>query len=314
MNLAVFKNVPEKLEIFVRDHLLDSTAPDRSRLYLQAASAVIAQYLHKNAFESPPDKFLNHSTNNAGDVSYRYPLRIMQIGETLFCLRNEPGFGEFCRRMRGRDLRSSFFELYAAKCLQKGGYEIRARPETLVKRQDFDFEAVNGAEQINVEVTALDEKSTEPKTVANALSTKRKQIPNTAPAIIFVVLSDSMMQIQMNWNKVLKEITDDFFDDVRGTKRVNVVTFIGEFHRELDASGKGAIAFIHQDHINRNARHAIQQDISAVFGKAIKSDVFSAMMQGTPVDADKVIAEAEKHRTSEFFRWVDYLVPKHISQ
>ena len=39
--------------------------------------------------------------------------------------------------------------------MKMGGFEIRARPEVKVLKQDFDFEASRGHEIINVEVTAL---------------------------------------------------------------------------------------------------------------------------------------------------------------
>jgi hypothetical protein len=54
-----------------------------------------------------------------------------------------------------RDLRSTYFEAYAARMFFERGYEIRARPEAGVRGEDFDFQAVRGEETVNVEVTAL---------------------------------------------------------------------------------------------------------------------------------------------------------------
>jgi hypothetical protein len=47
-----------------------------------------------------------------------------------------------------------------------------------VKKKDFDFLAVGPQDKINVEVTALTSPSFAENTVQNALSSKRKQLPD----------------------------------------------------------------------------------------------------------------------------------------
>jgi hypothetical protein len=223
------------------------------------------------------------------------------------------GFPEFCRRLKDRDLRSAFFELYAAKFMFQGGYEIEARPETYVKQQDFDFQAIKGSEQINVEVTALAEKTATRKTIVNALNQKRKQIPDSAPAIIFVILPEEMTELQMDWDNFLSEITKEFFYGTKqsmGTRRINAAVFVGERHRQTKNSDKGAFAFIHKSYFNSEARHQIN-DMNALFGWSIKSDVLDKVMnESTQIEMAEIESETEKLRNSEFYRWVDYLMPK----
>ena len=57
--------------------------------------------------------------------------------------------------MRGRDLRSTYYEMYAARMFFEGGYEVRAKPEVGIRREDFAFQASADGETVNVEVTAL---------------------------------------------------------------------------------------------------------------------------------------------------------------
>ena len=104
--------------------------------------------------------------------------------ETLFLLRSSPAFAELRKRLEKRALRSSFFEMLAAKQFLKAGFEIDARHPTGVRGQDFDFVATRDNKALNVEVTALQANEFSETTILNALRNKRKQLPADAPAVI----------------------------------------------------------------------------------------------------------------------------------
>jgi len=111
---------------------------------------------------------------------------MLQIGESIFDLRNAPGFVNLCERLKTRDLGATFFETYSARCFWRAGYDVSVRLTTFRKKEDFDFTAIRGNLTVNVECTALEEKPFYEKTFSNALNTKRTQLPNDAPAVIFV--------------------------------------------------------------------------------------------------------------------------------
>jgi hypothetical protein len=173
----MFENVPERLTEYIRKtplHIYDSR---RELVYLNAASGVIAEYLHKNFFTPSDDQFIGQrKIANTETYWFGYPMRITLIGETLFSMRSSLGFSEFCRRLKGRDLRATFYELWPAKMLLRAGFTILAKAETGIKGQDFDFSAIRELDTINVEVTALTAKTFSVNTILNALNQKRKQL------------------------------------------------------------------------------------------------------------------------------------------
>jgi hypothetical protein len=80
------------------------------------------------------------------------------------------------------------------------GFDVRARPEAGVRGEDFDFQAVRDGETINVEVAAWTSSAFSIQTVENALHRKRKQLPDTNPAMIFCVLPESWFATPMEFS------------------------------------------------------------------------------------------------------------------
>jgi hypothetical protein len=136
--------------------------------------------------------------------------------------------------MKSRDLRSTFYELYSAVIMKMGGFEIRARPEVNVLRQDFDFEASRGREVINVEVTALTAPNFSANTVRNALIRKRRQLPDDRPSIIFCVIP-RQWQENTDLSFWLHKVAFDFF---ASSKRINVIVFTWENYRVVSQREK----------------------------------------------------------------------------
>ena len=262
--------------------------------------------LHIFSNESAKEPCLEASPNPDETLQYVYPLRVILVGETLFLLRSCDGFEEMCRRLKEQnDFRSAFYELRAAKRMFQRGFDIHMRPETKIKGEDFDFTASRGSMEINVEVTALKEKEFYHQTALNALNTKRDQLAKDKPAIIFCMLPRQWESSNVNLNEYTDNLAAEF---LRGTQRINVIVF--EIERRINASANqasGGMYVISKPIFNKNPRHSA--DLGFFF-------------EGWPSVSDRItlddsirnmrnVPELEKRaRTSEFYRWVDYLAPE----
>jgi hypothetical protein len=287
----MFPNVPERLAEAVRTQI-PADFDDHTRDAL-AAGLVVVEYLRQMPLGPEADPFFDAQLNPAGGVGYEFSVRVQMIGETLFLLRNCTGFSEFCRRFRNRDFRSTYFELCAARMMHHESFDLLARPEIGIKGEDFDFRAVRASEQVNVEVTALTAPEFAARTVANALETKRKQLPTDAPSVIFCVYPE-------RWNAVsdlepqLSQIADDLFGR---SKRINIVVFMTEFHFTEDGSTAGTMFTTF-----RVERHA-----------APRFEIQSPMLFTTKPRFLDIVSEAglrtdaPPFRDSEFYRWLDSL-------
>jgi hypothetical protein len=211
------------------------------------------------------------------------------IGETLFLLRSMPGFAEFCRQMEARDLRSTYFEIYAARMFLEGGYEVRARPEVGTRGEDFDFQAARGHETINVEVTALTAPTFSPQTILNALHQKRKQLPGIESAIVFCVLPE-------NWGST-DRLDFHLFNCARSffgkTRRVAAVVFVTEKH--VDFEPGGPVGYLSLDHLCFWHPAPRRRIVSADF--LLNDWETGAAPDDLPT----------QRRENEFFRWADSL-------
>jgi hypothetical protein len=204
--------------------------------------------------------------------------------------------------MSTRPLRSTYFELLAAKQFLRAGFQISARPEVRRLGADFDFTATAGDDVlVNVEVTALTAKQPSNATVLNALREKRKQLPTDAPAVVYCVFPENWSHCAPpSWDDFLEKIVSQFFRD---TQRVDVVVFWME-RRWLVAGGKGAArAVIRKPYVNDKARHPLE---ASLFFSGPRSEPFDEAL--ATADDDKLKALESAFYNSEFFRWVDYLV------
>jgi hypothetical protein len=291
----MFDNIPERLVCAVR--AISSEERVFPLRYVIPAGLVIAEYLRRFATGPSAEKFFDFKPNADGSTTYEHAVRITMVGETLFLLRSQPGFPEFCRRFEGRDFRSTYFELAAARMFLRGGFELHARQEIGVKRKDFDFRAERPTDTINVEVTALTAPAFAANTVKNALNAKRKQLPDDLPAIIFCVYPESWFSIGPDLLTTnLIAAAKRFFS----SKRVNAVAFMGEQH--WDASGNGTLGALFVTHLpieNSAPRHPISS-----------LDFFLNVSQDSPrsvVQRNNLLGEGPNLQDSEFYRWVDSL-------
>lgn len=281
----MFENIPKGLAEYLRSAASDF---DKESFYYFAAAYLGLFYLNKNFTNSNTSDFLDIQRTSRGGIWYGHVGRVILIGETLFLMRSSPSFSEFCRRLRGRDLRSTYFEMYAARMFFEGGYEVRAKAEKGIRGEDFDFQAVMAEESVNVEVTALTAKTFSPQTVENTLRQKRKQLPDTEASIIFCVLPESWATTE-NLGPKLGELTKRFFET---TGRVSAVVFVVEMHATERDERVGTFWIHHVCLLHPRPRRPIR---SLAF---FNSDSWrrEEATSGEP---------PTMRRESEFFQWAD---------
>src|SRR5262249_55708971 len=150
-------------------------------------------------------------------------------------------------------------------------------------------------------LSALTAKQPTEATVFNALQQKRRQLPKSAPAVVYCVVPENWSHSAINWDDYLQKIVSRFF---RGTTTVNVVVFWMEQHIVVDGGGGAALAVIRKPYVNQNARHAMD---TTLFCSGQRSEPLREAL--ATADADGLRALEKASNNSEFFRWVDYLSP-----
>jgi hypothetical protein len=305
-----FPNVPDKLTIFVRDHMMEfQKTGDRQLLYLEAAGGVIAQYLQIPCFAENANPFFGgHRMNAEGVHWFGYPLRVILIGETLFLLRNCTGFDEICYRLKQRDLRASYYEMLAAKIFVRAGFDIGMKPERAIGKEPkklgehFDFTATRGRFAVSVEVTALEEKDFYEKTAINALKRKRKQVPKDKPAIIICVLPPQWESLGFHLNDWAANVANEFFQPP--SRRVNRLVFYLERHIDgpTPQAGGGVITIAKTyDHPNPY----FSCNFDHIFEMRGRSELTQLLMEDSLDDSESAKSLAKQLRTGEFYEWVD---------
>jgi hypothetical protein len=303
----LFANVPDWLINKVQGLRNEIDPSDRGRLYYAAAGWTIAYYLGKNVQDHDVDEFFEPpgaAPIDGPDTLWQLHVnRVVQIAETLFLLRSTSGFEEQRKRLSTRpaSLRSTYFELLAAKQFFKAGFQISARPETGRSGDDFDFTATAGDIVINVEATALTAKEPSEATVLNALEKKRRQLPKNAPAVIYCVIPEVWLRSNINWDEFLGKISRQVFRD---TQRVNVVVFWMERHKVVTQGHGAALEVVSKPYVNDRARHSMD---ASFFFSGPRSEPHDRAL--ATADYDKLKAIEKASYNSEFFQWVDHLVP-----
>jgi hypothetical protein len=303
----VFANVPSWLDAKVRGLSAEIDPMDRETIYYAAAGWTIAWYLRKDIQAHGVDGFFDPPRKrpvNGNDTEWQdHVNRAILVAEALFLLRSSPGFEEQRKRLAERPLRSAFFEMLAAKQFLKAGFQISAAPEVGKLGEDFDFTATRADGMIvNVEVTALTGKEPSEATIFNALRNKRRQLPKSAPGVVYCVLPENWSRAAaINWEGFLQNIVERFF---RSTTRVNVIVFWMEQHLIRGDGGPGAaLVLIRKPYVNDKAHHAMT-DVSFLLSGPRSETAREALATGAGLDALK-----ETSYDSEFFRWVDHLNP-----
>lgn len=302
-----FGNVPDWLIEKVTAIADDGGPQDRRRIYYAAAGWTIAWYLRADIQAANADTFFeppNKPPIDSNDTLWHdHVNRSISIAETLFVMRSMPGFEELRGRLEKKQpKRAAYFELLAAKQFLKHKFEIYARSEKNGRRgENFDFAAQKLNQTINVEVTALTVSNFSKKTISNSLQNKRSQVPDNAPAILYCVLPEVWTSNPtIDWDDVLQDVTKEFF---RRSKRWNAVVFWIEQHVILKDGPGAAMFLIRMPYVNKDARHKTELDF--LFEGENLEIARNAVATGDRLE------ELEKTSyKSEFFEWVDLLIPE----
>lgn len=227
-------------------------------------------------------------------------LLICNIAQHLFAMRNVGGFSEFCRRMRTRNIKSSFFELASAKLFLDRGYCIDCWPEKNIKKKDFDFRASLGECCVNVEATTLSPGRYALNNVMNALNQKRKQVPDTAPAIIFC-------QFPYKWfeQKPFDPQFDLFYATCKffaGTRRINAIVFVT--FQEVRLVSGGLMLFIWKCTF-ANQQPRIPFDVSFLYDDSLGGS--TARMLAAPNFDDRLVSKKD-FRDPDFHEWLNMVI------
>jgi hypothetical protein len=191
-----------------------------------------------------PHPFMHNGHSEAWDYRITYQDRVCKLADYLFALQDENGFDVLVTRFKTRDPRSVFFEAMIARIFRRRGFRIKLQIETGTKGDDFDFQATQGPDKINVEVTACTNERFSDTNLRNIINAKRKQLPSTNPAAIFCILPVTWLANYSGYlNSELDRVTSEYFratsrrssDD---KSRINSITYCMEATERV---GSGAI-------------------------------------------------------------------------
>lgn len=219
-------------------------------------------------------------------------LRVTQLADMLYELRDQPCIDEVVRRARTRDLERTFFELRVARHLHRHGLEVHARPEKNVKGQDFDFIVKSNRGQAAVEATGLTAPEFKLSSVVERLKHKRKQLPEDMPGLLMAFVPSAWDPNTTDSN--LQKVAAEF---MRQTQRVNHLLLIQERIRMVSRS-VGEVNFFTTHAENLMARYPARW-----LSEALNPPV--VMNVGAPLD---YTIETHGRRPGDFYDWVDSML------
>ncbi|MEP0709198.1 MAG: hypothetical protein ABJL17_05175 [Parvibaculum sp.] len=251
---------------------------DKRVVAYAAAGVLVDHFLGKQFYRAnivpseAPEAFMQNTLDCFTSPSYEF--KLVTLAESLYNTRNCNGFEVLVERFQTRPVRATFFEARAASRLAAEGFELTIRRETLVKRADFDFAAAKDGTNLNVEVTALTNPDFSEANVRNVLNAKRRQVPDTDPAILFCSIPfEWLLQRGGNLNNPLTQLTEQFF---AGSARFNAVVYSWDAHTQIgNRNLQGIVSHIVE---NPNARHPLP-DQSFLYRESPLSGVVRAALQ-----------------------------------
>ncbi len=242
------------------------------------------------------DDFFERPINNE-PVNWQYQSRITSIADTLFNLYDCEGFGLFCRKLHYQNVRSVFFEAFAAGMMKALGYKISFQQEVRVKGRDFDFVSTKDDRIINCEVTALTSDRFSVKSISNALHKKRKQLPSENPAVIFVIIPEDW--IVNNNDEVQNCLRDAASELFERSQRINAIVYLNELHEDHGLQIRGNLEFQFQACVTSEPRYEVPELLGLIDGTLDSPDL-------TPT---KIELESLQNfrKDTPFFQWAQQI-------
>lgn len=198
-----------------------------------------AEWCHqKIALSENPDPWMLNGTDNwlrstnADPNDMRrivYFSRVTRLADCLFTLFGSNRFtgGDILRkRFLTRPTKPCFIEAEIASTLIVNGFSVHIRSESGRRGMDFDISANFGGWPINVEVTGRDEGlPLSPNAIRNTLNRKWKQLPEDAPAVIYIHVPEKWME-DPRAHRIISSAINPF--EIR-SGRINAVVFVWEY-------------------------------------------------------------------------------------
>jgi hypothetical protein len=288
---------PELIEA-IRDMppQLRERASDR---YFFASGLLIAHLLGHDV-HAVDDPYFQFTRDAEGNTPFHFPVRVTMVAETLFLLRNQQALPEFVRRLRGRDFQSAFYETFAARAMLLDGFEVEARPEINVAREDFDFWATKGGVRLNVEVTRVTPPEYASNTVWSRLNKKCGQLPKTHPTIIFCGCPGAWFE--QDPRELAQSLKQDAVRILRANSRVNAIVFFGEVNTPIGDDGFGLLQFPFVYELNEHPAH----DMGDALGFFIEPQEDMRRRDYEGQTPEEIVEQIREGR--EYFAWVDQVL------
>ncbi|MCJ2068667.1 hypothetical protein MKK75_07605 [Methylobacterium sp. J-030] len=234
--------------------------------------------------------------------------RLEWLAASLYILRNEAVMPELCRRLREREIRSTYFEISAACFCREIGFSVMPSPGIPKRGLDYDFTIeieplvsdgpLGRSEKINVEVTELQSVAFNTKRVVSSLNAKRRHLPTGSANMIFCKIPYQWPGISPDIRTDLNDVCEKFF---RTSKRVNVIMLMRETWQS--SSNTYTIHYIGQS--SNNVRHKAER-------LKICLDEYFRLLPKTREAAFAYPANAHDYprfRLRDFTDWVDTIIP-----
>jgi hypothetical protein len=265
---------------------LDALTEPAARVFC-AAVVVLRHYLGQDfiqqriALSDKPDVFILNDVNGDNDTRLAHMRRVAELAEFVLALDGSAGFDVLLGRFLRPQLQPTFAEAEAAATFKQHGFTVEIKRETGERGADFDFVAMKDGQPINIEVTAAMTAEFRSQSVTNLLQGKRSQVPDDAPAGLYVLIPLSWFKDGLNVQQELTTVTQAFF---RGSRRFNFVCYV--WHAFQQGNGASVHATVKYPILNDGARHR-PPDLSLLTFETPKAGgVREALGSGAPLAAD----------------------------
>lgn len=146
----------------------------------------------------------------------RYQMRITQLAEICFNLRQVDGFSDRIANLKTGNLESAFGELQCSSLFSKPELQFRFIAESGVKRRDYEGEYITkDGQKVCCEMkTKLSDTPLGIETITNSLKKAQKQLPDNAPGVVSLSIPELWVK-DVEIKKVIESAVSEGFKSQR---------------------------------------------------------------------------------------------------
>jgi hypothetical protein len=226
-------DVPEPLGEWLRAIPDDISGSAR---YAMAGGFVVAHYLGAERLAGEDDPFLRPGEEMP---QWQITSRLVSIAEALFVLRGHPAFAALCDRLRGKALRSVFFEASVARRFAQAGFTLQTAGAGAPDLTDCGFITPGGAPLVNLRMCCLGTEKLARKSVVEALERAGEGMAEGLPAFLCCYYPQQWLLDCWDIDFSLGSIASDF---LAGRGGINQVGFYREEFAQMEAGGAHFLA------------------------------------------------------------------------